>query len=171
MLSTARIEHQNQATTFTFPDPTVVGGVEALMHMLMQRWASEASLSVGNRQIAMRPETTLAQALGTTYTLTSANGRVTTLDGPDELRHACDAGLASILAQDLGSLAGGGWKCNVREASLTRIDGDGKSGSAWVAFDGDAGALSFNTPTQKISWRIQDRSEKSLHEAWSDMLR
>ncbi|KAK1052153.1 RNA polymerase II mediator complex subunit [Friedmanniomyces endolithicus] len=167
LLSAASIEHRTQPAAFAFPKDTEGGGVEDLISTLMQCWNSEASIDLHNRQTTMRLETTLANSFGTQYTLSSADRRVTRFSSQDELRAACDDVLASELALHLKRGADGDWECNVREALLVRPDdGQGKGRRVWITLDSEAGVLSLNTPTEKVSWGSQVGVTTGFSDAW-----
>ncbi|KAK0895756.1 RNA polymerase II mediator complex subunit [Friedmanniomyces endolithicus] len=170
LLSAASIEHRSQPAAFAFSKDTEAG-IEGLVSTLMQCWTSEASLSLYDRQTTIRLETTLATSFGTQYTLSSADGRVTRFSSQEELRAACDDVLASELALHLKLGAGESWECNRREALLVRPDDEqGKGRRVWVTLDSEAGVLSLNTPTKKVSWGSPGGVAASFSDAWAELL-
>ncbi|TKA77858.1 hypothetical protein B0A55_05159 [Friedmanniomyces simplex] len=171
LLSAASIERHDRPAAFTFTQEMEAGGVDDLISMLMQRWTSEASLGIGSKQLTMRLETTLSQAFGTQYTLTTPDDRVTRFSTQEELRAACDAAIDSELAHNLKRGADGDWRCNIREALLVMPDEEqGKERSVWITLDSVAGLLSLNTPTKKVSWGSHSGTDKSFQEAWLQVL-
>ncbi|KAK3113957.1 RNA polymerase II mediator complex subunit [Teratosphaeriaceae sp. CCFEE 6253] len=159
-MSAASIEHTVQPAAFTLSEAMGARGVEDLTNTLTQCWTSEATLSISDKHLTMRLETTLAHVFGTVYALVNIDGGVTQFTDQEHLRHACDAVVASRLARDLKSSdVLHGWTCNVREALLTRLDDS--------EVDGEAGSLSLSTPTTKVSWRTQDDTGESFQVAWA----
>ncbi|KAK5698182.1 RNA polymerase II mediator complex subunit [Elasticomyces elasticus] len=171
LLAAAHIDHEDQLAAFDLSKAADIHGVEDLASILMQRWTSESVLSFYETKITIRLETTLAQSFGTLYTHIGTNGRVDKFTECEELRTSCDAAIASELALYLQRKAGQAWKCNVREALVTKHDSKGgKEGRIRVTVDSQAGLLALNSPTKKISWGSQSSSSNTFNDAWLELL-
>ena len=176
LLSATQVENTFEQAGFSFGDTASLSNAESLIAKFMQPWVSEARLEIRRpdkepTEIKIRFETTLAYDFGTTFTLTTPSERSFRFSLFGEVREAADAAIASVLAQALAATAGEGWKCNEREALLTKADGDGgKGGSAWVSLSGKAGSLSLSSPAKKALWSVEDDSEqRSLRDAFDEI--
>lgn len=179
ILSAANVVHTFSPATFNLPDdPASLASADSLISTFMQTWRSEAGLTVTapdqtTFDVKIQLETTLAYGIGTTFVLTTSIAQQAfRFHSFPELREAVDAALASGLARALAVFVGEGWKCNWREALLTKEgeDAKGESGTVcWVTVDiGVGGVLALNSPSQKVTWKAGgDGEEESLWDAFT----
>ncbi|KAK4547522.1 hypothetical protein LTR36_000478 [Oleoguttula mirabilis] len=178
ILSAADITNTCERAGFSLADSARLSTAESLVTKFMQTWVSDATLTVTAEDkmpfgIQIHLETSLSYDIGTTFVLTFPGSRAFRFSLFDELRETVDNAVASALAKALASFAGDGWRCNEREALLTKVGDDvGKSTDHWVTLDGGIGTLSLSSPISKASWKAEGESEeRSMWAAFGEMLR
>ncbi|KAK5125631.1 hypothetical protein LTR85_011905 [Meristemomyces frigidus] len=179
LLSAAGVAHTCDTAGFSLPDLAGLASAESLVAGFMQTWVSDARLTITAKyhapfDIRSHLETTLTHgSIGTAYVLTSAGSRDFRFSLFDELREATEGAVASGLAKALASFAGEGWRCNGREALLTKdSDTAEKNTSVWITLDGSSGTLALSSAFKKASWSAHGESEQeSLWDASTEMVR
>ncbi|EMC92672.1 hypothetical protein BAUCODRAFT_257649 [Baudoinia panamericana UAMH 10762] len=175
LLTGAKVAHEVERASFQPPTLEDAVTSEALMAALMKPWLSQITLSLrDSEQVVLKLETTLASRFGTLYSLDGPfHKQAYRFDSFLEARQAFDEVLASVLADLLYPALGEGWKCNIREALLTKsTSAEGAEAAIWITVNSETGSLALSSPTKKINWASGDSSNpnQSLLEACKELV-
>ena len=181
LLSSAAVSARPSLAILTLPSQSDVTCVETLIETLLRPWRSDARIDlIGSDAINDRTpealnfhiETFVAEPQPLKITLSFGASNTTCLTTFDELITASDALVASRLAVTLTGRIGEGWKCNEREALLTKASKNGeRQQQLWITLDSQQSIMALCSQSRKVVWNSDsDASQTGFWDAATEFI-
>ncbi|WPG99772.1 Hypothetical protein R9X50_00259100 [Acrodontium crateriforme] len=178
-LSSAKVIVNTKMPHFSIPEILHLSGTSSLAKILLNAWVSDAQLKVDNQDgssfaVGFKITTTLGDWSGSIIELDMPNARVVRFQHLADAETAGDSYVASGLSKALSDSLPGRWRCDRREALISKIedDEDDEKTSLWVKVDSKGQLLSLNSTEHRIVWTAGDESgtNRSFWEAGQEVM-